>query len=102
MKTQFTRYQKEEIIPLIEIRQDTIAEDADSADEFETEESLNRLMQKIQCGDMNFTEAEKKWLIREFNTRVSIANGNKGHEPLMVLNSYINSMHNAIDKVNDI
>ncbi|HLO91531.1 MAG TPA: hypothetical protein VK172_10245 [Lentimicrobium sp.] len=99
MKT-FTKYQKEEIIALIEIRQETILEDPESADEFEANaDSLQVLMNKVICDDMNFSREEKLWLISELDNRISVANDNLGSEGTKVL-GLVRSLRNAIDKIN--
>lgn len=96
-----TKYQIEEIIPLIEIRRETVEEDEDSADELEaTPGALDELEAKIESNSMNFTELEKQWLIGELETRMNIANGNKGHGEDMHILAFNKSMQNAIDKIN--
>ncbi len=95
----FTQYQIQEIIPLIEIRRDTIQEDQESAYGPETVEWLDSLEAKIQSNTMDFTDEEKEWLIEELETRINVGNGNKGHGQDLQILSFINSMNNAISKV---
>lgn len=97
---QFTKYQIDEIIPLIEIRRDTIEDDPDSADDFETTESLDELERKIEANTMDFTENEKARLRGYLETRLNIAYGNLNHEEAMEIKSYIASMNNALSKIN--
>ncbi len=95
----FTQYRIQEIIPLIEIRRDTIQEDQESAYGPETVEWLDSLEAKIQSNTMDFTDEEKEWLIEELETRINVGNGNKGHGQDLQILSFINSMNNAISKV---
>lgn len=101
MKNVFTKYQIDEIVPLIDIRLETITEDPDSADDFETEESLEALKVKVESGSMDFTDAEKKFLIEELECRISVGYGNLDDEGVKVY-GFINSLQNAIDKINSL
>ncbi len=62
--TPFTEYQKEEILHLISVRIETVTEDPESADEFETPASLEALEAKIKAGvlGLDLTEDEQDWL----------------------------------------
>lgn len=76
----FTVEQKTELLELLYVRLDTIKDDPDSADQFETEERLTILEDKIK-NDQGFTQAEIEWMDGEVNQnedvfpiRKSIAN----------------------------
>lgn len=98
MTKPFTKYQKDEILPLIHNRQETVQEDIESADEFEaTPGALDELERKIKADDMNFTEAEKAWLIEEIEFRMEIAS--EADEPYQAA-AFLKSLQNAIDKIN--
>jgi hypothetical protein len=99
----FTKLQLDEIIAKLEIRQETIEGDIESADEFEAMPgALEALKTKLEAGSMDFTEAEKKWMRGEFNDLIEVAYGNmNGHgkqERLMQMAS-VSSCNNALDKL---
>lgn len=91
----FTDLQKDELIGLLDVRYDTIINDVESADDFETEESLSTLRSKLEAGSTNYTINECKWMIQELENRKSVAYGND----LTIGQKYgfINSMDKAID-----
>ncbi len=95
MEKKFTPYQIDEIVPLIDIRLETIEDDPDSADEFETPESLTTLKNKIESGNMEFTEPEKKFLIEELECRKEVGYGNQSNEGIKIF-GFINSLSRAI------
>lgn len=70
----FTKQQKDELLFCIQIRQETIEMDSDSADQFERiPDALNKLEQKILEGSRDFTEAEKKWMIEELDNKLGVS-----------------------------
>jgi hypothetical protein len=102
MAKQFTKYQIEEIIALINVRQDTISDDQESASGLELiPDALDILMKKVESGDMNFTPKEKQWLLEECECRADVALANQGNEGVKIL-GMLNSMNNAITKIMDL
>lgn len=101
MATKFTKYQIDEILPLIDIRRETIEADPESADAFETEESLVELKGKVEAGRMDFTEDEKAFLIEELENRINVGYDNFDDEGIRVF-PFINSLKNAIEKINSL
>jgi hypothetical protein len=98
----FTKFQKEEIIGLIEIRQDTIDEDPDSESGIELiPDGLKSLQTKIETGNMDFTSGEKQWLLEECEMRADVALANIGSDGIKVL-GLLNSMNNAMTKIMDV
>ena len=94
-----TAYQKDEILhSMIEIRLETILDDPSSADDFETEASLEELRRKIENDVMDFTPQEIKWLESEIDNRIQTGDSNRDHEGFKV-QSFINSLNNAKDKI---
>jgi hypothetical protein len=68
-----TDWHKVELTRLVDIRLDTIEDDPESADEFETVNTLGFLRDKIEYSlDPRFTKEEKKWLIEELSNTESI------------------------------
>lgn len=93
----FTKLQKDEIIPLIEIRQDTIDDDPDSASGIELiPGALNQLKNKIESNIFEFTDGEKEFLIGEFEARRECGEANSSHDNTV---SFVRSMQNAINKL---
>lgn len=71
----FTPIQVGLIKEMISNRLDTILDDPESADSFETEESLNTLEAKLTSHAFVFTDEEKKWLVEEIKNSRDIAQG---------------------------
>lgn len=59
------------ILNAIQVRLDTISDDPESADDFETISRLEILESKIKNNNFSFTESEKKWLVEEIENRMS-------------------------------
>lgn len=95
----FTKFQTEEIIGLLDVRYDTIEDDPESADDFETVESLNTLRGKLQMGATDYTLNEAKWIIQELENRKGVAHANDGSISFGEKNSFINSLDSAIGKL---
>lgn len=93
---EFTENQKLELIGLLDIRYDTITDDADSADVFETEDSLTALRSKLEANSTRYTDSEAKWMIRELLNRLGIADE---APTVQERNAFVRSLENAIDKL---
>ena len=102
MANKFTKFQKEEILALLYVRQDTISDDPESASGLELiPGALEVLEKKIESDDMNFTPEEKGWLLEECECRADVALANQGNEGVKILGT-LNSMNNAITKIMDL
>ena len=96
----FTKWQRAEILSLIEIREDTIECDPESADQFEqTEGALECLKQKIVRNADSFTVEEKGWIVRELEVDINKAQGNKGHGQNKEINIYSRNIQRSISKL---
>lgn len=74
-QTKFTPTQVGLIKEMISNRLDTILDDPESADSFETEQSLKTLESKLTSHAFVFTNEEKKWLVEEIKNSREIAQG---------------------------
>lgn len=96
----FTRLQREEIEHKIDVRQESIEDDMDSASGIELEEgALDNLRAKIRSGIMDFTEGERQWIVSELENAEDIGWSNMRSEGPEKVNGYIGSMRNAINKI---
>lgn len=66
--------QKEEILDCIMLRRNAISVDPSSADEFETEENLNILKDKIESNVNMFNEGETGWMMDEILNKIQMYN----------------------------
>lgn len=71
MQQKLSTRHRELILDAIQVRVDTIYDDPDSADSFETLSSLETLEFKITENNLNFTALEKKWLIEEIDNKLN-------------------------------
>lgn len=95
----FTQFQKEEILALLEVRLQTIQEDKSSADDFETEDSLNVLKSKIETADNSYTQQEIEWMIGEFAMRIQVASEYSMSHEINIRKAHISSLKQAINKL---
>lgn len=68
-----TNWHRVELSRLVDIRLDTIQDDPESADEFETVNTLSLLREKINSVSPYFTKEESKWLLEELENAQGIA-----------------------------
>lgn len=97
-----TKLQIEELLPLIEIRRETVEEDPLSGDAFElTPGALDTLEGKLNAGAADYTPEEVAWMVKELNEQISKCEASSGDVDLTPAKqrAYINSMQNAIDKL---
>lgn len=100
MKTPFTQFQTEELIGLVEIRIDTIVEDPESADHFETEESLEALKSKFLNKSTDYSKDEIQWIVTELENRIEVGYDNgAGPDERASRAAFIKSLNNAMEKV---
>ena len=95
----FTKKQKEEILDAIDLRLDTISDDAESATEFESEQSLNDLKAKVESGNMDFTHGEVEWIKEEMGWKLEMHYAAAETEIGFAAQGNINSLQNSIDKL---
>jgi len=96
----FTSLQITDILDCIDLRIDTISDDPESADEFETIENLNILMEKIKAKDINLTIAERAWICEELEWKIEMAESAKDNPEIgFKAQAEINSLRNAINKI---
>ena len=95
---QLTKFQRDELEYVADVRLDTIEDDIESACEFERSGKLPELKQKLIDNVMDFTPSEIKWMVRELENRIDIGESNRDCDGFTV-QGYINSMYNAIKKL---
>lgn len=101
IKIKFAKGQKSELIAKAEIRLDTINEDPFSAfGEVETtDNALEDLIDKLRKSDeVDLNKYEIEFLIIEADNSLAIMEANRYCEGIK-LQSYINSINNALDKL---
>lgn len=100
MSKQFTKLQREEILNRIDVREETIEDDPESASGIEQQDgALEVLRSKVKAGTMDFTEGERTWLLEEVENMESIGWDNMRSEGPERVNGYIGSMRNAAKKI---
>lgn len=96
---QFTKRQREEILDAIDLRLDTISDDSESATSFESKQSLNALKNKIESGNMIFTNDEAGWIKEEIEWKLEMHYAAAETEIGFAAQGGINSLQNSINKL---
>lgn len=95
-----TKFQRDEMLSKLQIRIETVEEDAESANGFEgTPGALPALEGKLRAETDDFTPEERAWLIEEAEDLISMSDENKG-DPLWN-NGLKKSMDNLIQKLKE-
>jgi hypothetical protein len=95
----FTPLQVEELTHKLEVRRETIADDPDSADEYETVSFLDALDAKIKGGrETELSTDELDWLTQEAKNLQSIGDSNLQYDSDWL--GYSRSMSNLVKKLN--